>query len=70
MALLAADLALERGHTVAYLTGTNRLADQVLLQARDLLIFVQVHGEGKFGTCPNIGTLKSVSLLPRCTRCP
>lgn len=36
VALLAADLALERGHTVGYLTGTNQLADQVLLQARDL----------------------------------
>jgi hypothetical protein len=36
VALLAAHLALERGHTVAYLTGTNQLADQVLLQARDL----------------------------------
>lgn len=36
VALLIADLALEQGRTVAYLTGTNQLADQVLLQARDL----------------------------------
>jgi superfamily II DNA or RNA helicase len=34
--LLIADLALERGQTVAYLTGTNQLADQVLLQADGL----------------------------------
>jgi Rad3-related DNA helicase len=36
VALLIADLAMERGDTVAYLTGTNQLADQVLAQARDL----------------------------------
>src|SRR6266568_4161646 len=36
LALLIADLAQERGQTVAYLTGTNQLADQVLEQARDL----------------------------------
>jgi hypothetical protein len=36
VALLIADLALERGFTVAYLTGTNQLTDQVLVQARDL----------------------------------
>ncbi len=36
VALLIADFALERGWTVAYLTGTNQLADQVLLQAKDL----------------------------------
>jgi hypothetical protein len=36
IALLIADLALEQGRTVAYLTGTNQLTDQVLLQARDL----------------------------------
>jgi hypothetical protein len=36
VAFLIADLALEQGRTVAYLTGTNQLTDQVLLQARDL----------------------------------
>ena len=36
VALLIADLAQEQGRTVAYLTGTNQLADQVLLQAGDL----------------------------------
>ena len=36
IALLIADLALEEGRTIAYLTGTNQLADQVLVQAKDL----------------------------------
>lgn len=36
VALLIADLGMERGQTVAYLTGTNQLADQVRLQANDL----------------------------------
>ena len=36
LALLIADLALETGSTVAYLTGNNQLADQVLEQAADL----------------------------------
>ncbi len=36
VALLIADFELEMGRTVAYLTGTNQLADQVLIQARDL----------------------------------
>jgi len=36
VALLIADLALEEGRTVAYLTGTNQLADQALIQARHL----------------------------------
>src|SRR5438132_787543 len=37
IALLIADFALERGMTVAYLTGTNQLADQVLAHARELV---------------------------------
>jgi hypothetical protein len=36
VALLIADLALEQGKTVGYLTGTNQLADQVRAQAADL----------------------------------
>jgi len=36
VALLIADMALEQGHRVAYLTGTNQLADQVLHQANAL----------------------------------
>jgi hypothetical protein len=36
IALLIADWALDQGRSVAYLTGTNQLADQVLLQAADL----------------------------------
>ncbi len=36
VAFLIADYALERGLTVAYLTGNNQLSDQVLEQARDL----------------------------------
>lgn len=36
VALLIGDQALENGKSVAYLTGTNQLADQVLNDARDL----------------------------------
>ncbi len=36
VAFLIADLALEGGKTVAYLTGNNQLTDQVILQAADL----------------------------------
>src|SRR5690349_6645326 len=36
IALLIADLALERGRTVAYLAGNNQLVDQVIEQAADL----------------------------------
>jgi len=47
IALLIADLALDEGMSVAYLTGTKQLADQVLAQAIDLpgLDVVQFTGQ-------------------------
>ena len=43
IALLLADAALDHGYSVAYLTGTNQLADQVLEQAHELGRELGVH---------------------------